>query len=944
MTVHLFRVYIPLLLLVIMLSWSLSAVAQPPEQSPAGDRITLVTERITLVTDSITARDFISLVEESHGLTFYFDESLLADSLWSAVDFEMVDLEEAVTSFFSIFRINLYMRDRSVYLTGRLVVNQKFASDYHQRIMEESASPTYYINNMVAMGEESATSDFAEFEIIQFGIPAEVLESRRFRLTGRVTSLETGEPVIGTTLQVSGTGLGTATDAEGYYVLTIPAGRHEITIRAIGKLTTHRQISIYAAGKMNVEIAEDITEIEEVVIVGKADDRINTMVGAEKLDLAMVKKSVMVMGETDILKGILAMPGVQTITEVSNGFNVRGGSTDQNLVLIDETPVMNSSHFFGFFSSFNADLVSDAMLYKSGIPAHMGGRISSILDVTSRKGDKTGFGVSAGISPVTARVAVEGPVVKDRISFIAGGRSTYSDWLMNRINDPRINNSSAWFYDLFGNLHADLSEETSLSATVYHSNDYFDFDGFLTHQYSNLAGSVILDTRVARRTTYHTSFTYSDFRFSVTDKYNLTTASRSSYDIIQYGWNNRFTWNRSRWLNLSYGIDGIYYASVPGMIEPSGENSLVVPVTLRDEQAVEVAPFLHNEQNITRWLSLSYGIRFSTFTSLGPDSVFVYDPEFSKSTATITGTDQFGNLEPVKTYGGPEIRFLAKIMTGNKSSVKLSYNRMRQYINLISNTITPAPTDIWKLCDTHFQPQVGNQFSIGYFRDLVKKSTNILTLSLEAYYKTTDHILDYKIGASMFANDHFETEIMEGENRSYGVELQVNKERGSLYGWINYTYARTENRFNAVFPEETINRGTWYPSNHDKPHQVKAVLNYDFYKRLSLSANLNYSTGRPVTLPVTSFEFGGSKRIQFAERNTHRMPDYFRLDLSFTLDGKYNLEKIAHGSFTLSVVNVTGRKNPYSVFFQYDEKGRLKAYYLSIFGVPIPTLTYNLKF
>jgi hypothetical protein len=304
----------------------------------------------------------------------------------------------------------------------------------------------------------------------------------------------------------------------------------------------------------------------------------------------------------------------------------------------------------------------------------------------------------------------------------------------------------------------------------------------------------------------------------------------------------------------------------------------------------------------------------------------------------------FRKREAVVSYHGPEIRFLARFKTGNTSSVKLSYNRMRQYIHLISNTITPAPTDIWKLSDTYFLPQAGNQVSLGYFRDLVKKTNNILTVSLEGYYKFTDHILDYKTGATLFANAHFETEILEGQNRSYGLEAQINKEGGSLYGWINYTWARSLNQFYSAFPEETINRGEWYPSNHDKPHQLKAVLNYDFYRRLSLSANLNYSTGRPVTLPVTSFQFGGKKRVQFSDRNLHRMPDYFRLDISATLDGRYNVEKLAHGSFTLSIVNVTGRKNPYSVFFQYDEKGKLKAYYLSIFGVPIATLTYNLRF
>jgi hypothetical protein len=563
--------------------------------------------------DSITLPDFMAHVEKEFGVSFHYNPTYLETGSWSKAHFSGVMLKEALRSFFAHWNMNIYLRDHAVYVTENLSINPRFATEFLQRIRAESAAPTFSNNNVESLERETGTDRFAEFEVTKFGVPSASRETQRFRIQGKVSSRETGEPVIGVTLQVSGTGIGTATDAAGSYELILPAGVHEITVRAIGKQTTYRQVSLYDNGELPIQLAQEITEIEEVVVVGKADDKINTMAGAEKLDLALVKKSVLVMGESDILKGILALPGVQTITEVSNGFNVRGGSTDQNLVLIDEVPVMNSSHFFGFFSSFNADIVEDATLYKSGIPANQGGRISSILEVNSKKGNKKRFEGTGGISPVTARLAVEGPLVRNKLSFIAGGRSTYSDWLMNQVSDPRINNSSAYFYDGFLNLHADLPGQSSLSASLYHSKDYFDFDEFLTHRYSNLAGSLILESSLGKHSTYRGALTYSDFGFSLTDKYNPATAARSSYSILQYGLKNKFTWQHSRWINLTYGVDAIYYLSAPGRVEPAGESSLVVPVVLREEQALEIAPYIQNKQQLTRWLAVSYGIRFSHY-------------------------------------------------------------------------------------------------------------------------------------------------------------------------------------------------------------------------------------------------------------------------------------------------------------------------------------------
>jgi hypothetical protein len=652
----------------------------------------------------------------------------------------------------------------------------------------------------------------------------------------------------------------------------------------------------------------------------------------------------MILGETDILKGLLTLPGVQAATEVTTGYNVRGGSTDQNLVLLDDAPIMNMSHFFGFFSNINADVVQEAELYKSGIPPTIGGRISSILDISSRTGDYEKYGFRGGISPISAHLSLDGPIVKNRISFIGAGRSTYSDWILNRVGDARVRNSSASFYDIFGKLSMKLKENQDLFLTFYSSHDYFRFDRIQTQEYSNLAAASGYNCQFGKNLFYEATLSYSSYNFSLTDESIPSISAISSYKINQYSLNNRFNWQRSRWLNFRFGLNGLFYRIQPGNRDPWGPESIVEPLKLDDERAIEGSLFVQNEQIINSWLTLSYGLRYSAYGYLGPAVIFDYYEGVTRSLMSLKDTIMYPRGELIKSYSGPEIRFLGKILLGRNSSLKFSYNRTRQYIGLVSNTVLPAPTDFWKLSNPVIQPKIGDIVSVGYFRNVILSPSNTFMISLEAYYRHTQNILDYKTGAVLFANSHFETEIIQGINRSYGIEFQINRDKGNLTGWFNYAYARSLNRFQSNLPEETINDGLFFPANYDKPHQMSLVANYDIYRRLRISANVFYSTGRPVTLPETAFNYRGSKRIQFSDRNQYRLSDFFRVDLTATMDGNYKADKIIHGSLSFSVINLTGRKNPYSIFFDYNEKGKLQAYSLSIYGVPIFTVTYNFKF
>ncbi|MFC2116623.1 carboxypeptidase-like regulatory domain-containing protein [Bacteroidota bacterium] len=898
---------------------------------------------MSLQRDSLRLNEFIQLVEADYHLRFYYNPSWIKDSLKSNVNYDNVELLSAVEDYFEQFGLGIYADLPVVYITRGEVLKEEFARDFYESL----SSRTPVIQEFTdTISEEDAKEGLtgSGFEMVQFGIPSPNLSGNKFYIRGVVLDAETGQSIIGATVQIAGTLVGTVTDIDGNYGLVIPSGQNEILYRAVGKKTARRLVTAYENGKIDISLADEFNMIDQVTIIGQFNDRVNRMDGSEQMNMLVLNKSIMILGETDILKGLLTLPGVNAASEITTGYNVRGGSTDQNLVLLDDAPIMNMSHFFGFFSNINADVVQDAELYKSGIPSTIGGRISSILDMASRTGDYEKYSFQGGISPISARLTVDGPILKDRISFIAAGRSTYSDWILSRVGDERVRNSSASFYDIFGKVSMKLKENKDLFLTLYTSHDYFRFDKFQTQEYSNFVVASGYNSQLGKNLFYKATLSFSSYNFSLTDESLPFISAISSYNINQYSLNNRFKWQRSRWLNFRFGINGLLYDIQPGSRDPRGTESIVEPLQLDNERAIEGSLYIQNEQTINSWLTLSYGLRYSAYGYLGPGTIFGYYKGITRSLESLKDTSMYSRGELIKLYSGPEFRFLGKIRLDARSSFKFSYDRTRQYIGLVSNTVLPAPTDFWKLSNPLIQPKIGDIVSVGFFRNIVLNPANTFMVSLEAYYRNTENILDYKTGAELFANTHFETEIIQGINRSYGIEFQISRDKGDLTGWLNYAYARSLNRFLSILPEETINNGLFFPANYDKPHQMNLVANYDIYRRFRISTNVFYSTGRPITLPETAFYYRGSKRIQFSDRNLYRLSDFFRVDLTVTAEGNYRVDKPVNGSVSFSVVNVTGRKNPYSIFFDYNERGRLKAYSLSIYGVPIFTLTYNFKF
>lgn len=759
-------------------------------------------------------------------------------------------------------------------------------------------------------------------------------------IAGYIRSATSGESVIGATVMIEKPLIGVATDANGYYTITLPKGNHQLKIRSMGMKNVDRTVVLHADGMMNITMDEDVLPLKEVVIESERDTRVmGLQMGLEKIDIKTMKQIPVAMGEVDILKTVLTLPGVQSVGEATVGFNVRGGATDQNLILFNDAVIYNPSHLFGFFSSFNADLLKNVELYKSGIPAEYGGRISSVLDVTTREGNKRKFSGSGGISPITGRLALEGPLVKDKGSFLLGVRSTYSDWLLKKIPSTLVQNSQAAFYDVSLHLNHDINEKNTVSVTGYLSKDRFKLQGDTTYGYQNQVISGKWRHLFNNKFLSVLTANFSGYDYTIDSENNPVNAFELNYSIKQAQAKLDFSYFLNPKHTLTFGTGLINYNLEPGTLLPVGSESLVVPDLLQKEQALEGSIYVGDNYEITPKLSLYGGLRFTLFKNYGPRDIFLYE-DGPKDVSTIVDTVSVAKGKQVANYNGPEIRISGRYSITRNASLKLSFNRLRQYIQMLSNTTAITPTDIWKLSDTYVKPLVGDQISLGYYQNIPKKS---LELSVEAYYKTMQNFLDYKGGAELIMNHHIETDVLNADGIAYGAELMIKKSSGKLNGWFSYAYSRSLLKTQGETETETINRGEYYPSNYDKPHALNLIGNYKFSRRFSFSLNMVYSTGRPITLPVAQYTLEGSGRLLYSDRNQFRIPDYFRTDLSFNIEGNHKIKKLAHSSWSLSVYNLTGRRNAYSVYFT-SENGVVKGYKLSIFGNPIPTITYNFRF
>lgn len=880
--------------------------------------------------------EFVQEVEKQTDFHFYYRVGDV-DSVFVTLEATNEVLPKVLERALSGTSLQFNIFETNVYITKGKSIMTSLPPDYFNHGVTTAVKDNFDYSEYE---KKQRQKELAEERLYPIGTKTKDLTGEA-TLTGTITDEKTGEAIIGAAVFIENPTIGAATDPLGRFSVTLPKGRHELIVKSVGMKLARRQILLYGNGKLDIEIEEDITPLKEVLVESERDARVTGMqMGVEKLDIKVMKQMPLALGETDIMKAVLALPGVQSVGEGTVGLNVRGGATSQNLILFNDAVVYNPSHMFGFFSTFNPDVMKSVELYKSGITADYGGRLSSVLDVTSREGNMKKFGGSGGISPVTGRLTLEGPILKDKASFLIGARTTYSDWILKQIKNPRFSNSTAGFYDLTMNLNYKVNENNTISANGYMSKDRFKLNADTSYNYSDK--NVSLKWKHVFNKKLFSVFTgsMSNYKYSVVSDNNPVNAFDLSFGIRQSNFKGDFTYFMNPKHTITAGVSSILYNLTPGSFQPKGGESIVEPDVLQKEKGIETAAYIGDNWDITPRTSLYMGLRYSFFQNLGPKDVYQYLDGVARQEGSVTDTTRFGSGKSVARYGGPEPRIALRHILSRNSSIKLSYNRLRQYIQMLSNTTAITPTDVWKISDTYIPPQIGNQVSLGYYKNL---KNNTIETSVEVYYKTIENAIDYKSGATLIMNPKIETAVVRAAGKAYGFEFMVKKTHGKMNGWLSYTYSRSFLQTRSEFESETVNNGKWYPSNYDKPHAVNLIWNYKINRRLNFSINGVYSTGRPITLPIAKYDVGGSTRVFYSDRNQYRIPDYFRTDFSVNIEGNHKIKKLAHSSWTFAIYNVTGRHNAYSIFF-IAQNGVIRGYKLSIFAQAIPTITYNFKF
>ncbi len=875
-------------------------------------------------------------VGNSFGIRFFIVADTIPPFTFRVAE-DTMSLARALSANFSAHGITATADGSgNIYLSDQGPVSTSFHPEFFQAMIPEKPERE----------EERVRSDYLNTnkvyipETIVVGTRKEGINQGEARISGRVINSEDGTPIISGTLYVEETERGAVTNEQGYFEMELPKGTYTLKVNSIESAEKVLKVIVYSSGTLNVTLEPELYLLDEFVVSSDRHHNVRgTQMGFEKIDTKKVKEIPVVLGERDIIKVALLLPGVQSVGEGTSGFNVRGSPADQNLFYINRVPVYNTSHLFGFFSAFNADAISDFSLLKSNIPAEYGGRLSSIFDIHARDGNMENFSVRGGISPVTGSLLVESPIVKNKASFLVSARSTYSNWLLTLVDDPTIHNSKAYFGDGIANFTVKPDAKNEFRLFTYFSYDDATIADLTRNKYQNAGASLSWHRLIKGQHTLDLSFTSARYALENNNMEYEFAAFKQDFTLSHNELKANFNLRPNENHTVNFGVDGTLYLQKRGDFMPFDENSLIEPISFEPEQGIETGIYIGDNWTLSPELEVTAGLRYNLYSYLGPKTVYSYIPGFPREVEYITDTILYGNNKAITTYGGLDYRVGVKYLLSDNWSVKASYNRLHQYIFMLSNTIAISPTDIWKLADPHIKPMVGDQYSLGFYTNVMG---GFLELSAEGYYKQVKNLVEYKDGADLIVNEIPETEVVQGDLDAWGIELMIRKPDGKLNGWINYTYSRAEVLVNDPETGEQNNFGIRYPANYDKPHALNLVANYRISKRLSFSGNMVYSTGRPITYPTAIYFQNGMPITNYSLRNEYRLPDYFRIDLSVNFEGNLKRKKLIHGSWSASVYNLTGRKNAYSVYFK-SESGQINGYRLSIFGVPIFSISYNFK-
>jgi hypothetical protein len=789
---------------------------------------------------------------------------------------------------------------------------------------------------------QAAVRQEKKIKQLDFGEPGKSEKGKPIIITGQVLDSKTNEPMQRANIQVSDTQYSTTTDGSGRYTFSLTPGIYVLTFSYVEYEDQVIDLAAYGNGVINIKLEEKPILLDEVVIREQPSRELTTgSIGLTRLAMREMKHAPAMLGEVDLVKQVQTLPGVTTVGEAASGFNVRGGSVDQNLILYDGLPVFSSSHVFGFLSAFNSEAIRDVSFYRGGIPAEYGGRVSSVLDIRSKDGSFDKWNGNVGIGMITTNIMMNGPLRKEKTSLATSFRSSYSNWLVHSIRTDYadLRNSSVFFYDGTIKLTHLINERTKLSFTGYSSKDAFQLTGDSTYQWSNQQVSVRLDHQFTSKLSSEFVAGTSTYGYSVINEDHLT-ASRLSYRITSSMLKAGFNFQQANH-KVNFGWQLLHYRFNPGTFKPNSPESNARAISMDKQYSFENAFHVSDGWTFNEKLFIEAGLRMPMFISLGSASVNVYKDGEPLEVTTLTDTLHYRNGEPIKTYVGLEPRLTFRWMASATSSVKLGYNRMYQFLHLVTNTTAVTPVDIWQPSGYYFKPQRADQISIGYFKDFREKKYGT---SAEIFYKSINNILDFKDGAQLILNEHLETDLLQGKGYSYGVETSFNKNVGRLTCSLNYTYSRSFRLISGPTSSESINSGERYPSNFDQPHILNVAWKYSLSRRYFFTGNFTYHTGRPVTIPLSAFSFENTTVAYFSTRNQYRIPDYHRLDVALVIEGSNKRKRRGEGTLVISVYNVYGRNNPYTVYFKSSGNGIPKPYQLSIIGTILPSISYNYKF
>ncbi|MEC3966600.1 TonB-dependent receptor [Flagellimonas halotolerans] len=776
-----------------------------------------------------------------------------------------------------------------------------------------------------------------------------VMAQEKYTIRGTVKDNENGETLIGASVYLQGTEYGTITNEYGFYSLTAPAGTYTLSITYIGFEGTTQEITLNSDQTLDLELSQNATALDEIVVSADDTEKINLktpQMGVAQLKTQTIKEIPAVLGEVDVIKSIQMLPGVSNNGEGSTGFHVRGGAADQNLVLLDEAIIYNTSHFFGFFSVFNADAIKDVKLYKGDIPAEFGGRVSSVLDVRQKDGNSKNFALSGGIGIVSSRLTAETPIFNNKGSVLVAGRTSYAHLFMKFIDD--LKDDKLAFYDLNLKANYEINQNNRIYLSGYFGRDEFILANLITNNYGNATGNLRWNHIFNDRLFANLSLIYSQYDYRIVlDFIGLDwVADIENYNLkygLNYYVNDKF--------KLNFGISSILYDLNPGEVTPSNETSSINYLKLDQKKALESAAYIGAENEVTDKLTVQYGLRLSHFSRLGGQSInqyandlpVVYNEELGIYEAgEVVGETSYGKNESIKTYAQLEPRLALSYQLNDISSVKAGYTRSAQYLHLLSNTTAVTPLDVWTPSGSFIKPQLSNQYSMGYYRTFNDQK---YSLEVETYYKSIDNRIDYIDGSNLIGNNTIETEILNGEARSYGMELLLRKNTGKLTGWLGYTLSKSEQRtLGGRAGGLGINDGNWYNAPYDRTHDISLTATYKFNEKWKLSSNFVFQTGRPVTYPNGQYEYEDLSIASYSNRNADRLPAYHRLDVSAIYTPNRKPDKKWKGEWIFGIYNAYNRRNAASITFgQNWQTGENEATRTAIFGI-MPAISYNFKF